>query len=120
MKNSKNIKIFYCIIFLVISNTSTLFAKTEIVYASYKYIMGDNDTKNDAKRLCFIEAKRLCLEKTGTYIESNIVVNNDQITTDEIKTYSAAFLNVEIESEKVEFIGESNTIFMTVKAKVDV
>ncbi len=38
-------------------------AKMETVYASYKYIMGDNDSKNDAKRICFMEAKRLLIEK---------------------------------------------------------
>jgi len=82
--------------------------------------MGDNDTKNDAKRICLLEAKRLCLEKAGTYIESNVTVTNFQLTRDEIKTYSAAILKVDIVSEKIEFIGESVAIVMFVKAKVDI
>jgi hypothetical protein len=56
-----------CAVFLL---PTPSIAKTEVVYASYKYVMGDNDTKNDAKRLCFLEAKRRCLEKVGSYVES--------------------------------------------------
>jgi len=81
--------------------------------------MGDNDTKNDAKKICFIEAKRLCVEKAGTYIESNTEVKNYKLTRDEINTYTAAILKVEIISEKTEFIGESIAIIMTVKAEID-
>lgn len=94
-------------------------AKTDVVYASYKYVMGDNDTKNDAKRICFIEAKRRCLEKAGTYIESQTEVHNYQLTKDEIRTYTAALVKVEVANEEIKFEGESIAIFMTVKAKVD-
>ena len=78
-------------------------AKPHVIYASYKYIVGDNDTKNDAKRVCFMEAKRRCLEKAGTYIESQTVVRNYKLTKDEIRTYTAAIIRVEIVSELVEF-----------------
>ena len=77
--------------------------------------MGDNDTKNDAKRICFLEAKRLCIEKAGTYIESNSKVINGKLTRDEIRTYAAAILKVEIVSEETKFIGENAAILMTVK-----
>ena len=77
--------------------------------------MGDNDTKNDAKRICFLEAKRLCIEKAGTYIESNSKVINGKLTRDEITTYAAAILKVEIVSEETKFIGENVAILMTVK-----
>lgn len=33
------------------------------------YTLGDSDTKSDAKKIAFIEAKRLCLEKAGSYIK---------------------------------------------------
>ena len=93
---------------------------SETIYASYKYTMGDNDTKNDAKRICFIEAKRLAIEKAGTYIESTTEVNNFQLTRDEIKTFAGAIVKVDIASEEIKFVGESTVIFMTVKADVDV
>lgn len=94
-------------------------AKTETIYASYKYVMGDNDTKNDAKRICFLEAKRLLIEKAGVFIESETTVTDFKLTKDEIKAYSAAILKVEIANEELKFNGETQTIFMTVKADVD-
>ena len=92
----------------------------EIIYASSKYTMGDNDTKNDARRICFLEAKRLAIEKAGTYLESTTEIRNFQLARDEIRTFAGAILKVEIVSEEVKFVGESVTIFMTVKADVDV
>lgn len=93
--------------------------RIDTVYADYQYLMGDNDTKSDAKRICFIEAKRLCLEKAGTYVESNVNVENYQVTKDEIKTYSASVLKVEIVKEETKIVGESMAIAMQVMAIVD-
>jgi hypothetical protein len=66
-----------------------------------------------------MEAKRLCLEQAGTYIESNVTVENYQVTRDEINTYAAAFVQVEIVSEELENLGETFAIQTTVKAEVD-
>jgi hypothetical protein len=105
---------------IIIFVSGNLFSqRIDTVYADYKYLMGDNDTKSDAKRICFIEAKRLCLEKAGTYVESNVKVENYQVTKDEIKTYSASILQVEIVEEETKIIGESMAIAMQVMAVVD-
>ncbi|TKJ37962.1 hypothetical protein CEE37_13450 [candidate division LCP-89 bacterium B3_LCP] len=111
-------KIFYLVVLLQIFQIK-LYAQSDEIYASYKYVMGDNDTKNDAKRICFLEAKRLCIEKAGTYIESQTDVTNWKLTRDEIKTYAAALLKVEIVSEELDFKGESISISMTVKAEIE-
>ena len=79
---------FFVIFFISIFLSSVVLAKSEVVYANYKYTMGDNDTKNDAKKIAFIEAKRLCIEKAGTYIESNTEVADFRLSKDEIKTYA--------------------------------
>jgi Skp family chaperone for outer membrane proteins len=97
-----------------------VYSASETIYASYKYTMGDNDTKNDAKRICFLEAKRLAIEKAGTYIESTTEIKNFQLTMDEIRTFAGAIVKVDITSEEIKFIGENPTIFMTVKAEVDI
>ena len=111
--------ILLCLVIAPFALPSHSFAKTDVVYASYKYVMGDNDTKNDAKRICFIEAKRRCLEKVGTYIESETEVKNFNLTKDEIRTYAAALTKVEVANEEIKFEGESIAIYMTVKAEVD-
>ena len=100
--------------------SSTAYPASESVFGSYKYTMGDNDTKNDAKRICFLEAKRLAIEKAGTYIESSTEVKNFQLTRDEIRTFAGAIVKVDIASEEIKFVGENQVIFMTVKADVDI
>lgn len=100
--------------------TQTVFAASkETIYTTYKYVLGDNDTKSDAKKIAFIEAKRLCLEKAGTYLESSTEVLNFQLSKDEIKTYTSGILKVEIVSEQFKAIDETLTLFMEVRAEVD-
>lgn len=104
------------ILFLI---PSISFAKIEIIFSDHKYVMGDNDSKNDARRMCFLEAKRKVLEKAGTYIESHTQVKNYQLTKDEINSYAAVLLKVETVKEKWQLVGENMAIFMTVEAEVD-
>lgn len=113
------IKIFIYSNLLVLLFISSLSAKTNVIYASHKYIMGDNDSKNDARKLCFIEAKRKILEKIGVFIESETKITNYKLTKDEIRTYSAALIKIEVVKEEIKFIGESIAIFVIVKAEVD-
>ena len=105
---------------ILLSLALPAYPASESVFASYKYTMGDNDTKNDAKRICFLEAKRLAIEKAGTYIESSTEVKNFQLTRDEIRTFAGAIVKVDIASEEIKFVGETQVISMTVKADVDI
>lgn len=115
----KNIIILLFFVVIVLCNPSTAYPSPESVFASYKYIMGDNDTKNDARRICFLEAKRLAIEKAGTYIESSTEVRNFSLTRDEIRTFAGAIVKTEIASEEIKFIGENQVVLMTVKADID-
>ena len=109
-----------CFVFFVIILLPSLsFGKVKTIHASHKYIMGDNDSKNDARKMCFIEAKRKALEMAGTYIKSNTEIKNLQLTKDEITIYSSALLKVETVKEEWKFIGENLAVFLTVKAEVD-
>lgn len=106
--------IVFCLLF-----SQALFAQSkETIYASYKYTLGDSDTKSDAKKIAFIEAKRLCLEKAGSYIESNTEVLDFRLSKDEIKTYTGGILKVAVVSEEFKAVGETMTLFMQVKAEV--
>ena len=118
--NRKSCLISLSLIIIMSCFASTAYPASESVFASYKYTMGDNDTKNDAKRICFLEAKRLAIEKAGTYIESSTEVKNFQLTRDEIRTFAGAIVKVDIASEEIKFVGENQVIFMTVKADVDI
>jgi len=65
-----------------------------------KYIMGDADSRLDAKRIAMTEAKRIASEYAGTYIESETVVQDFEVTLDEIKTYTSANMRADKISDK--------------------
>ncbi len=96
------------------------YGATDTIYAKYKYVMGDNDTKNDARKLCFLEAKRRCIEKAGTYIESQTEITNYQLTKDKIRLYTGIIIKVEVVDEKIKLEDENIAVHMTVKADVDI
>lgn len=97
----------------------TSFAKMEIIYVTHKYTMGDNDSKNDARRMCFLEAKRKAIEKAGTYIESLTEVKDARLTKDEVRAYSSALLKVETVKENWKLVGNNMAVILKVKADVD-
>jgi hypothetical protein len=107
------------ILILVLSPLLVL-GESESITAIHKYIMGDNDSKNDARRMCFLEAKRKVLAKAGAYIESNTTIRNYQLAKDEINSYSAALLKIETVKEDWEITGGNMAVTLTVKADVDV
>lgn len=111
-------KIFLIFLMLTLSPVMA-FARTEIIFASFKYTIGDNDTKNDAKRIAFMEAKRLLTEKVGVYIESETKVIDSMLSSDEIKSYTTAILKIDVVKEELQVTGETQAIIMTVKAEID-
>lgn len=94
-------------------------AKTETVFATFRYTLGDNDSKNDAKRIAFIEAKRLAVDQAGVLLQSSTEVTDSALTKDEIKSYTGAILKVSVDKEAFEPNGTTQTLVMTVKADVD-
>ena len=116
MKNKYWILIIISMITFHVENS---FAAIKTIEESCEYVMGDNDTKLDAKRLCLIEGKRKILERVGTYIESNTTVLNYSLTKDEIKTYAAGLIKTDIVSEQTTFNGQNTVMHMKISADVD-
>ena len=50
------LRIDYFVFFILILIPCTSLADSKIILAEHKYVMGDNDSKNDARRMCFLEA----------------------------------------------------------------
>jgi tetratricopeptide (TPR) repeat protein len=94
-------------------------AAVQTITATGEYRMGDNDTKTDAKRLALLDAKRLALEKTGTYLEGVTEVKNLQVTRDEIKTYTAGIVEVLEQETKTIHEGETTVVRVDVTVKID-
>jgi len=102
-------------ILLLICLPITAYAEVKMITATHTYKMGDNDSRNEARRICFLEAKRSVLEKAGTYIESRTEVINYRLSKDEVSAYSSALLTVDTVNEK----WEDMAITISVKATVD-
>jgi len=94
-------------------------AATQTITVTHTYVLDYNDSRNDARLLCFLEAKRKVLELAGTLIQSSSEGKNFELTKDQITSYSAAILSVETIHESFDYTSEQNTLTLTVKAAVD-
>ena len=94
-------------------------AEVKVVEADSTYIMGDNDSKVDARRIAMQEAKRKALELAGTYVASMTEVKNYQLTKDEIKTYTAGVMATEVVSEQMRGTTEHPEIYIKARCTID-
>lgn len=94
-------------------------AQVQTITITHTYVVGDNDSRNDARQLCFLEAKRKVLEKAGSAVQASSEVQNFQLTKDQIRSYSAAVLSVETVKEEFGFSNGHTTLTLVVKADLD-
>lgn len=100
---------------------SFVFANIYEVETTGEYVMGDRDTKADARRIALEHAKLLAVEQIGTYLESETVVQKSQVTKDEIRTYASAIVKTNVLSENISLLENKTTIFrLNIRAHVDI
>ena len=95
------------------------FAEIQTFTATHTYILGDRDSKDDARQRCLLEAKRKILEQAGVYIESASEVKNFDLTKDKITSFAAAVMQVKDTKEEVNFQHGHMTMTLKLKANVD-
>ena len=95
------------------------FAEIRIFTATHTYILGDHDSKDDARQRCLLETKRKILEQAGVYIESASEVKNFDLTKDQITSFAAAVMQVKDTKEDVSFQQGHMTMTVTTTAQVD-
>ncbi len=81
--------------------------------------IGDNQTKNEARHLATLEAKRQALEQAGTYVESLTLVKNSVLSKDEILAFTGGLSKTEIISEKAITHDQSFGLEIVAKVTVD-
>lgn len=84
----------FCLLSLFVLSAVSVSAEVRVISSQGEFRMGDRDTREDAMRLATEAAKRNALEQVATYLESVTVVEGDDITKDEIKTYTAGLILV--------------------------
>lgn len=109
--------------FAIFQLTFTAFsvqAATQTITAVHTYVMGDRDSKEDARAFCYMTAKRKVLEEAGSFIQSFSEVKNFELTKDQITSYTAAILGIEVVKEEFGFNNGTTTLTLTVKATMDI
>ncbi len=97
----------------------TAHAEIKTIEADSTYIMGDNDSKVDARRIAVQEAKRKALELAGTYVEGLTQVKNYRLSKDEIKSYTGGVMETEVVSEQMRGTTEHPEIYVKTRCKID-
>ena len=94
-------------------------AEIQTFTATHTYVLGDHDSKDDARQRCLLEAKRKILEQAGVYIESASEVKNFDLTKDKITSFAAAVMQVKDTKEEVGFQQGHMTMTLKLTAQVD-
>lgn len=106
---------------LTLSSLHTTPTEAEIrtVTAAGEYRLGNHDTGEDAVRLATEDAKRHALEQVATYLESVTDVTNLQVTSDEIRTYTAGVVLVQNQQISMRVDGNTVVVHVDLTAQVD-
>lgn len=119
MKPFSPLSLLACMLFLNTALCGLGHAEIKTIEAESTYIMGDNDSKVDARRIATQEAKRKALEQAGTFVESLTEVRNYRLTNDEIKSYTAGIVETEIVSEQMGGTTEHPQITIKARCTID-
>ena len=68
--------------------------KEVVIQVKSDYVMGDGDTRIDAKNIALQQAKNLASEYAGTYVKSELVIENDAMKKEQISTITTALMSV--------------------------
>jgi len=109
----------FLVLFLLFIPVNGTFASSKTIPATGKFVMGDLDSKSDAKKIALLNAKQMALEAAGTYLSSLTQVQNFELTGDEVSSLSAGVIAIEIIDEEWTMEGESPVVTITIRATID-
>jgi tetratricopeptide (TPR) repeat protein len=101
------------VFFFIMANLA--FAETKVFVEEYTYQASEADSKLSSRAIAFEQAKRLLLERLGTYLESETEVKNFQLTKDQIITLTAGIVRAEIMDER----WDGKTYYLKAKISAD-
>ena len=94
---------------------SIMSSYSDTLFATSSAVLGDNDTRATVKQICYEEAKRLLVEKVGSFISSKTTIDNYKLTADRIQSFSAG--SIKIVDQDFVFSFVSGTLQVTVYLK---
>lgn len=90
-----------CASHLAFAESPDVTSSGDTITAHHRYTMGDNDSKSDATTICFLEAKRKAVEYAGSYVESEVNIDQTEKSRkakSKVKTIAASLVSSEIVS----------------------
>ncbi len=88
----KIFRLFSFLLLLYVPAMANAEIKTFTITHTYK--MSDNETRNEVRRICFIEAGKSVLEQAAVYVGTLNAAKHYQLSKNEINAYTASMLKV--------------------------
>lgn len=92
---------------------------TRTITVTHTYILGDADSKTQARSACLLEARRRILEQAGAFTQASSEMRDFVLTQDVVRTFAGAFVKTTLVSEEMGLSGQSPTLTCTVAGEVD-
>lgn len=87
--------------------------------AEGRYVLGENDSRSEARRIAVLEAKRKAIEAAGAHVESLPEVRDMPLSRAEIRAYTAGLVEAEVVSEETRGTSQRPEVTAKARAKVD-
>ncbi len=94
-------------------------AEVKVIEAESSYLMGENDSKADSRRIAAQEARWKVLDLAGAYVENLIAVKNSGLANDKVKIYVTGILETEVVSEQMRGTTEHPEICIKARCRID-
>lgn len=110
--------IFWVVFFLMIS-FGVLSAAEKTITANYTYAMGENDSRNDARRHVFFEAEKKLIQVSERFVRDNSDTKKWKVDNDDIETFLPVLITIDRVKEEWDVDGDDLNLTVSVKTKLD-
>lgn len=111
-------KRLFLIVLFLLAFMSVCFADQREIITEGTYIATETDSQIQAEDAALTIAKRAALEQAGTLVTSNTTVDMLNLKYDQIKSVSAAIMEITVLDKNRTFDGQSMTYYVKIKAVV--
>jgi tetratricopeptide (TPR) repeat protein len=95
------------------------FAEIKVIEADSTYVLGDNDSKVEARRIATQQAQRKALELAGTYVASITQVKEYRLTKDQVTAYTAGIVETEVIADETRGTLDHPALYIKARCTVD-
>lgn len=116
----------FAFIFILTLYTAMSNASIELIKEDAKYILldvteqsvqGENNTLTSARLMNLEKAKKSAADFAGSYTETTTVVTGNELTKEQVRTLTAAFIEV-VSSKDTPSVNESGSVVLTTNATI--